>query len=66
MEAHVNRIAFRWQHLNAEITGHEAVLARLTAGVGPQLVEAFGVGPDAAAEVLIVAGDTGAYSSVPG
>src|SRR5512134_1911110 len=50
-------IARRWQHLDAEIKTHEAVLTDLTAGLVPQLVEAFGVGPDTAAEMVIVAGD---------
>lgn len=50
-------IARRWRDLNEEITSHERVLAQLTAQHAPQLVEAFGVGPDTAAEMLIVAGD---------
>lgn len=50
-------IARRWQHLAEEIKAHEALLARLTRELVPALVDAFGVGPDTAAEVLIVAGD---------
>lgn len=50
-------IARRWQQLNAEIAGHEKVLAQLTEQAAPQLSAAFAVGPDTAAEMLIVAGD---------
>ncbi|MBX7132458.1 MAG: IS110 family transposase [Fimbriimonadaceae bacterium] len=50
-------IARRWQQLNTEILDHEKVLAQLTAQAAPQLSEAFAVGPDTAAEMLIVAGD---------
>ena len=47
----------RWQQLNDEIKTHEKLLGELTSGLVPQLVAAFGVGPDTAAELLIVAGD---------
>ncbi|MET7403923.1 IS110 family transposase [Dactylosporangium sp. NPDC005572] len=50
-------IARRWQHLNDEIKTHEVLLIELTGTLAPQLVEAFGIGADTAAEVLIVAGD---------
>jgi transposase len=50
-------IARRWQQLNDEIKAHEVLLAELTGQLVPQLVEAFGVGADIAAEMLIVAGD---------
>jgi len=50
-------IARRWQHLNEEIKSHEALLGELTRQLVPQLVDAFGVGADTAAEMLIVAGD---------
>ena len=50
-------IAQRWQHLDAEIKIHEKLLAELTAALAPKLVDAFGVGPDTAAEMLILAGD---------
>lgn len=50
-------IARRWQMLNAEINDHEKVLARLTAEAAPDLSAAFAVGPDTAAEMLIVVGD---------
>lgn len=50
-------LARRWQHLDAEIKEHERLLSELTTALTPQLVAAFGVGPDTAAELLIVAGD---------
>jgi transposase len=50
-------IARRWQHLDAEIKAHEAILADLTERAAPQLVAAFGVGADTASEMMIVAGD---------
>lgn len=50
-------IARRRQQLNTEILEHERVLAHLTAQAAPQLSEAFAVGPDTAAEILIVTGD---------
>jgi len=50
-------IARRWQQLNDEIKAHEKLLAQLTGQLTPQLVAAFGIGPDTAAELLIVAGD---------
>lgn len=50
-------IARRWQQLNEEITAHEKVLAQLTAQTAPDLSARFAVGPDTAAEMLIVAGD---------
>jgi transposase len=50
-------IARRWQQLNAEIMEHEKVLTKLTRHLVPDLVAAHGIGPDTAAEMLIVAGD---------
>jgi transposase len=50
-------LARRWQALDTEIKDHEKLLTQLTTALTPQLVEAFGVGPDTAAEMLIVAGD---------
>lgn len=50
-------IARRWQHLDDEIKGHEKLLGDLTNQLVPHLVAAFGIGPDTAAEMLIVAGD---------
>lgn len=50
-------IARRWLALDEEIQAHEQILADLTARTVPQLVAAFGIGSDVAAELLIVAGD---------
>lgn len=50
-------IARRWQQLNAEVSEHEKILTKLTRQVTPDLVAAHGIGPDTAAEMLIVAGD---------
>lgn len=50
-------IAKRWLQLNTEIAGHEKLLGQLTAQSAPDLSAAFTVGPDTAAEMLIVAGD---------
>jgi transposase len=50
-------LARRWRDLHEEIIGHEALLDQLVCDTAPQLVEAFGIGADTAAEVLIVAGD---------
>ena len=49
--------ARRWVQLNAEVIEHEKILAELTKQVVPELVAAHGIGPDTAAEMLIVAGD---------
>jgi transposase len=50
-------IARRWLALHAEIKIHEKVLAKLTGELVPELVAVFGIGPNVAAEMLIVAGD---------
>jgi transposase len=50
-------IARRWQQLNTEVAEHEKILTRLTKQLVPDLVAAHGIGPDTAAEMLIVAGD---------
>lgn len=50
-------LARRWQELDREIKAHQRVLNDLTTALAPQLVDAFGVGADTAAELLIVAGD---------
>lgn len=50
-------LARRWQQLQVEIKEHERHLATLTESVAPAMVAAFGIGPDTAAEMLIVAGD---------
>lgn len=50
-------IARRWLDLDAEIRSHQKILAELAEATAPQLVAAFGIGADTAAEMLIVAGD---------
>ncbi|WP_240746862.1 transposase [Cryptosporangium phraense] len=50
----------RWQHLDAEITeisAHSRLLAQLTQDTAPQLTDAYGIGPDTAATLLVTAGD---------
>jgi transposase len=50
-------IARRWLALDTEIKAHEQILDQLTTQLVPDLVAAFGIGADIAAEMLIVAGD---------
>jgi transposase len=50
-------LAQRWFDLHAEIKIHSAHLKVLTRTAAPDLVDAFGVGLDIAAQVLITAGD---------
>ena len=50
-------IAARWRNLAAEIGTHDEVLDAITASAAPTLREAFGIGADSAAEMMIVAGD---------
>jgi transposase len=50
-------LARRWLGLHEEIKVHTRHLKRLTKTAAPELVAAFGVGPDIAAEMLVTAGD---------
>ena len=50
-------LAARWRTLSAEIRNHDAVLDNITKEAAPTLRGAFGIGPDSAAEMMIVAGD---------
>lgn len=50
-------LAQRWLDLHAEIKTHSAHLKALTRAAAPQLLDAFGVGLDIAAQMLITAGD---------
>lgn len=50
-------LAQRWLELHAEIKMHSAHLKALTQAAAPQLLDAFGVGLDIAAQMLITAGD---------
>ncbi len=54
---HVTGARARWRTLSAEIDRHDELLDILTRAAAPTLREAFGIGPDSAAEMLIVAGD---------
>ena len=55
---HVLRaLARRWLDLASEVAVHDGVLERLTQATAPSLREGFGIGPDTAAEMLIVFGD---------
>lgn len=50
-------LARRWLTLAAEIRTHDDVLDAITQLAAPTLREAFGIGADSAAEMMIVAGD---------
>jgi len=50
-------LATRWLALSTEIGAHDEVLDAITQAATPTLREAFGIGPDSAAEMMIVAGD---------
>jgi transposase len=54
----LRQLARRWQQLQLEIKDHERHLTVLTESVAPAMVAAFGIGPDTAAEMLIVVGDS--------
>ena len=55
---HVLRsLARRWLDLHEEIKVHSRHLKKLTKTAAPDLVAAFGIGPDIAAEMLVTAGD---------
>jgi transposase len=50
-------LARRWLDLHEEIKVHTGHLKHLTKTAAPDLVAAFGIGPDIAAELLVTAGD---------
>ena len=50
-------LARRWLGLEEEIKVHTRHLKTLTAAVAPKLIDAFGIGFDTAAELLLAAGD---------
>ena len=50
-------LARRWEFLNAEVKSHDVVIASLAKACSPTLCDGFGIGPDTAAELLIVFGD---------
>ena len=50
-------LATRWLALSVEIDAHDDALDAITQAAAPTLREAFGIGADSAAEMMIVAGD---------
>ncbi|MCX5338626.1 transposase [Streptomyces atratus] len=50
-------MARRWKGLNDEVKEHDILLGKLTKAHAPDLVDAFGIGADTAAEVLVTIGD---------
>ena len=56
----LHALARRWLDLHEEIKLHSKRLKNLTTAVAPDLVAAFGIGPDIAAEMLVTAGDNAA------
>ena len=50
-------LAIRWLMLHEEIKQHTRHLKRITEATAPELTEAFGIGFDSAAQLLIAAGD---------
>ena len=50
-------LAARWRTLSAEIDQHDELLDILTRAAVPTLREALGIGPESAAEMMVVAGD---------
>jgi len=52
-------MANRWLQLHKEIEAHTQHLTTLTREAAPELVQAYGIGPDSAAEILITFGDNG-------
>ena len=53
----IRALARRWVMLEAEIKEHEQIIDQLTQAAAPAMRAAFGIGPDVAAEMLIIAGD---------
>jgi transposase len=50
-------MAKRWTQLHEEIEAHTQHLIKLTQAAAPELVQAFGIGPDTAAEMLLTFGE---------
>ncbi|MFG2631217.1 transposase [Streptomyces sp. NPDC048473] len=53
----IRAMARRWKDLHDEVKEHDVLLGQLTKGHAPDLVDAFGIGADTAAEVLVTVGD---------
>ena len=56
-EPSLRALAPRGEFLNAEVRDHDVVIVGLTTSLSPILCDAFGIGPDTAAEILNVFGD---------
>lgn len=56
-KAGLRALARRWLALDEEIRAHDAQIEALTAARAPELVEAHGMGPGTAAEMLLLVGD---------
>jgi hypothetical protein len=50
-------LASRWLALATEIAGHDTALDAITQAAAPTLKDAFGIGADSAAEMMIIVGD---------
>ncbi|MGH3453990.1 MAG: IS110 family transposase [Vicinamibacterales bacterium] len=57
MKHALRALATRWLALSTEIEIHDGALDAITQAAAPTLRAAFGIGPDSAAEMMIVAGD---------
>lgn len=53
----LSSLARRWLEIHEEVKIHSKHLKRLTQQTAPDLVNAFGIGPDTAGELLVAAGD---------
>ncbi|WPW32470.1 transposase [Streptomyces atratus] len=50
-------MARRWKDLHDEVKKHDTLLGELTKAHAPDSVDAFGIGEDTAAEILVAVGD---------
>ena len=53
----LSSLARRWLEIHEEVKRHSKQLANLVELTAPALVDAFGIGPDIAGELLVAAGD---------
>ncbi|MFI1336134.1 transposase [Streptomyces sp. NPDC020845] len=53
----IRAMARRWKDLHDEVKEHDVLLGQLTKAHAPDLVDAFGIGADTVAEVLVTVGD---------
>ncbi|WP_406011804.1 hypothetical protein OG520_01005 [Streptomyces sp. NBC_00984] len=57
-------MARRWKGLNDEAKEHDTLLGELTKAHAPDLIDAFGIGADTAAEVLVTVGDNPEWKQI--